>query len=359
MFKQEYQKVFSQVTASGDVYRRVLNMKQQENKKYGMKATTKVLLAAVMVCLLAVTASAAGLGKWFVSYFEQANKKELSQEQQQWVTEQEKFIGQAQTRNGWTMELRSAITDGRSGYILLGVTAPEGQDLTQMLGGSGYYGPGNDFLFKSENKVLSCSEGFFAGRVGGSWQEDGDGKNNTLHYVIDFTPELLSEEEASDLLKADVTWHIHIEDLVKGDPAEEVLAEGTWDFDFCFPAAAEPVELLAEDIQMEAPVALPGSGEERHTVTLHSVQLRALGVTASYEVSRDIIAEDMQMVYFGKDAPWTLVMKDGEEIVLTWYDTNPVQRTATFSVSAPVLTENVESLRLGDGTVIPVMQERG
>lgn len=354
MFKQEYQKTFSQVTASRDVYRRVLNMKQRENRKYGMKPTTKVLLAAVMICLLAVTASAAGLGKWFVSYFEHSGKQELSQEQQQWVTEQEKFIGQAQTRNGWTVELRSAITDGRLGYILLGVTAPEGQDLTQMLEGGGYYGPGNDFLFKSENKVLSCSKGFFAGRVGGNWQEDGDGKNNTLHYVIDFAPELLSEEEASDLLKADVTWHIHIENLVKGDPVERVLAEGTWDFDFCFPTAAEPMELLAGDMEMEAPVALPGSGEERHKVTLHSIGLRALGVTVSYEVSREIVAEDMQMVYFGKDDPWMLVMEDGEEITLTWCDTNPVQRTATFSVSAPIVTEYVKSLRLGDGTVISV-----
>lgn len=354
MFKQEYKQVFSQVTASGDVYRRVLNMKQQENKKYGMKTTTKVLLAAVMICLLAVTASAAGLGNWFVGYFERIGKKDLSQEQQLWVTEQEKFIGQTQTRDGWTVELCSAITDGRAGYILLGVTAPEGQDLTQMLEGGGYYGPGNDYLFKSDNKVLSCSEGFFAGRVGGSWQEDGDGKNNTLHYVIDLVPELLSGEEASALLEETVTWHIHMENLVKGDPAEEVMAEGTWDFDFRFPAAAEPVELLAEDVQMEAPVALPDSGEERHAVMLHSLQLRALGVTVSYEVSRDIVAEDMQMVYFGKEGPWTLVMKDGREIALTWYDTNPVQRTATFFAKEPILTENVESIRLGDGTVIAV-----
>lgn len=358
MFKQEYQNVFSQVTASGETYRRVMTMERKEHKHSALGIGTKLLLAAVMISLLAVTASAAGVKGWFSGLFEDLGGKPLSQEQRSWIDEKEYYIGQSQTQDGWSIELHSAITDGVYGYILLGITAPEERDLSEFLNSSTYYGTGNDYLPKSDNKVLSCSEGFFVGRIGSRFQDDGDGKNNTIHYVIDFVPTTMDGEGGEGgeaLLQETVTWHIHIEDLVKGFPTQEVLAEGTWDFDFHFPPAEQAVELGTA--QMQARVGIPQGEDQIAAVTLHSVQLRPLGLTVTYEVSREIVADDMQMVYFDTvpgEQGWTLVMKDGQEIALEWYDTNPLIRQTVFAVTEPILMENADHLVLGDGTCLPV-----
>lgn len=357
MFKQEYQEVFSQVTASGTTYRRIMTMKEKEQKRSALGIGTKVLIAAIMISLLAITASAAGVGSWFTRFFETVSGEPLSQEQSSWIDAQEQHIGQSQTQDGWSMELRSTITDGVSGYILLGITAPEEEDLSEFLEHTTYYGPGNDYLPKSDNKVLSCSEDFFVGRSGSRFQDDGDGKNNTVNYIIDFVPMTADGDGSEKLLREDVTWHIHIENLVKGDPIQEVLAEGSWDFDFHFPSAEQPVELVTGQVQMQARVGIPHGEDQIAPVQLHSVQLRPLGLSVTYEVSREIVPDDMQMVYFVSDPEeqsWMLVMKDGKTIDLEWYDTNPMTRQAVFSVSEPILMENVDHLLLGDGTCLPM-----
>lgn len=85
MFKDEYKATFSQVTASQDTYRRVMNMTKKNNKKpRGVGFVSKALIAAVIVSLLAVTASAAErIGIWFTQYW--GGDEKLSQEQVQFV----------------------------------------------------------------------------------------------------------------------------------------------------------------------------------------------------------------------------------------------------------------------------------
>ena len=70
MFKDDYKAAFSKVTASGETYRRVMQMTQRNNKKHRSVSGTvsKLLVAAVVVSLLAVTAAAAA-ENWFVPYF--------------------------------------------------------------------------------------------------------------------------------------------------------------------------------------------------------------------------------------------------------------------------------------------------
>ena len=60
MFKDEYKAVFSKVTASRETHRRILAMTRQTKKRRTLGGwTSKLLLAAVLVTLLAVTAGAA------------------------------------------------------------------------------------------------------------------------------------------------------------------------------------------------------------------------------------------------------------------------------------------------------------
>lgn len=84
MFKDDYKATFSQVTASQETYRRVMNMTKKNKKSHGMGFVGKALIAAVIVSLLAVTASAAErIGIWFTQYW--GGDEKLSQEQVQFV----------------------------------------------------------------------------------------------------------------------------------------------------------------------------------------------------------------------------------------------------------------------------------
>lgn len=84
MFKDDYKATFSQVTASEDTYRRVMNMTKKNKKSHGVGFVSKALIAAVIVSLLAVTASAAErIGVWFAQYF--GGDEKLSQEQVQFL----------------------------------------------------------------------------------------------------------------------------------------------------------------------------------------------------------------------------------------------------------------------------------
>ena len=69
MFKDDYKAAFSKVTASEETHRRILNMTQEKKKRRPIKGLVfRVPIAAVLVLLLAVSASAA-VQNWFVTYF--------------------------------------------------------------------------------------------------------------------------------------------------------------------------------------------------------------------------------------------------------------------------------------------------
>ena len=119
----DYKAAFSKVTASGDTYRRVMNM-ANKNRRPGSRIISKGLAAAAVISLLAVTAAAAE-NRWFLTYFSDNAEKPLDTEQVQYVEENEQSFDESQTYDGFTMELRSAITDGEKAYICLGITAPE------------------------------------------------------------------------------------------------------------------------------------------------------------------------------------------------------------------------------------------
>lgn len=365
MFEQEYRDMFSKVTASGETYRRVMDMTNRKKKRSTAGVISKVLIAAVLISLLTVTASASEVVRnWFVSYFNLASEDSLSREQVQFIEENEKHLEESQSRNGWTIELRSAIADGMKGYIMLGVTAPENISLEEILEKSQnvYYGPGNDFLPKSSDAVLSCSAypdiGGVVANIGTSWQEDGDGQSNTLNYVIDVIPDV--EWAEVDPFGSDAKWHIHIADLVYGFPEQTILAEGTWDFDFAFERDKTEIQLLAEPEKIKGWAYLPDGTEIQADVTVTSMVLRPFGVTVYYGDDSDGLDYGRTGVNFtdsdsGRD-PWYVVMKDGNKMELLTAGGNPIERYQYLEAKLPIVLENVSYLQLSDGTVISMPQ---
>ena len=81
MFKDDYKAAFSKVTASEETHRRILNMTKEHKKRRSVGGWTgKLLIAAVLVSLLAVSTSAAAQN-WCVTYFSKESEKPLSQGQ--------------------------------------------------------------------------------------------------------------------------------------------------------------------------------------------------------------------------------------------------------------------------------------
>lgn len=363
MFEQDYKAVFSKVTASEDTYRRVMNMAREKKKHRITGVVSKALIAAVLISLLAVTASASELVRnWFVSYFNSESEEPLSQEQVEFIVKNEQHLDESQTKNGWTIELRSAIADGMKGYIMLGVTAPENISLAEIPEKSQnvYYGPGNDFLPKSSDAVLSCSAypdiGGVVANIGSRWQEDGDGLSNTLNYVIDVTPDV--ELAEVDPFGSDAKWHIHIADLVYGFPEQTVLAEGIWDFDFTFEKDKAEIQLLAEPAKIKGWACLPNGTEIQAEVTVTSVTLRPFGVTVYYGDDSDGLDYGRTGVNFTDTesgrAPWYAVMKDGSKMELLSAGGNPIERYQYLEAELPIMLQNVAYLQLNDGTRIPI-----
>ena len=361
MFKEEYKAAFSKVTASGETYRRILNM---ENKKKRSPAgmLSKGLAAAVLMSLVVMTVGAAAQS-WFVSFFTKESDLPLSQNQVDFIEENEIIYDVEQIRNGWSIKLHSAITDGMKGYIMLGITAPEGVDLTDIPAEakSNYYGPGNDFLPKSENSARSCTAypDFYGvlGTIGTTWQEDGDGRNNTVNYVIDVAPDI--EWAETDPFGKDVKWKIHFENLVSGFPTQTVLAEGIWDVEFSFENHVEEKQLLTEPLKTLA-WAYPGDGAEvQAEVTLTSVVIRPFGVTVYYGDESDGLDYSRTSVSFTDSStektPWFVVMKDGSKVELHYGNSNPVERYQYLETKMPLTFNNIDYILLSDGTQIPMM----
>lgn len=140
MFKDDYKAAFSKVTASGETHRRILNMTKEQKKRRSVGGWAgKLLIAAVLVSLLAVSASAAAQN-WFVTYFSKESEKPLSQGQVEFVEEHTQDISQKQTCNGYTIELKSVLSDDYNAYVVFGITAPEGVYLDRTVK-EGYCGP--------------------------------------------------------------------------------------------------------------------------------------------------------------------------------------------------------------------------
>lgn len=362
MFKDDYKTVFSKVTASADTYRRVMDMSKETKKHHIGGLASKLLVAVALISLMTVTASASEVVRsWFVTYFSDGSVESLSQEQVDFIEENEKHLGESKVQSGWTIELRSALTDGMKGYIMLGVTAPENTSLEDIpeKSKSLYYGPGNDFLSKDENCALTCAaypDSGVIGNISSTWQEDGDGLTNTLNYVIDVTPDV--EWAEVDPFASDTGWHIHVENFVYGFPEQTVLAEGIWDFDFTFENQETEIELLAKPVKTLTWATLADGTEIQAEVTMTSVELRPFGVTVYYGDSDDAVDYERTSINFtdsmSGQTPWFAVMKDGSKTELLYADGNPIERYQYLETKLPITLGNVDYLLVADGTKLPM-----
>ena len=90
-----------------------------------------LIAAIVALMLLLVGSTVAYVNGWFTDFFEARSEEPLSPEQIEFIQDHEQIIGQTQAKEDWTIELKSAICDGETAYVIFGVTAPVDIDLEE------------------------------------------------------------------------------------------------------------------------------------------------------------------------------------------------------------------------------------
>lgn len=269
MFEQEYTEMFSRVTASDGLTRRVMNMKREKSYR-SSRTLTRVALIAAALAMMVVTVSASEMVQnWFIYFFASINRDGLNSEQVEYIEENTQIIKESQTHNGWTIELNSAIRDEKTAYIIFRIEGPENVDLSKWMDDAGNLRGQIIFGNSGMPAYLSGLDQFFdfdeyVERGGWSyyWMDDGDGKAYTVTLVFHLDPknmhddrEAFGEETVYHFRFQDIVWYwrdMEYEQKLNREkyPGQgafeytdeenrkihrwETLAEGVWEFEISF-----------------------------------------------------------------------------------------------------------------------------
>lgn len=351
----------------------IKTMNNQKRTRTFRGTAGKVLLAAAIISALTVTAFAAGQG-WFQRYFESRSEAPLTQTEADFLAEHEQPIYESQTQDGYTMTVKSAISDGRMAYINIGIRGPEGKVLskTQIPG----YDPAAPSLTPSnfETGFFEPANGELSqGKMTLTTLEDYDGLDHTQDWL------LLVEREGQLPFAPGNSWKLHIEDLiatyqdnevhkelsensgsepgtlmpVSQEDAEkllpkETLATGAWDFTINFKACdTRTIELIGDPVTAACLVELQDDVSDPRTVKITSISLSTFGAVISAD------AEFMPAFSSAAGGQYVqVVMKDGSQVRLLPGSATVGQQK--LEAERPVILDQVDYVLLMDGTQIPM-----
>lgn len=337
----------------------------------------RILIAAAIASALTVTASAAGSG-WFRQFFERTSSAPLSSSEADFLTRHEQPIYESQTRDGYTLTVKSAISDGRIAYINIGITAPEEAVIsrTEIPG----YNPAAPIL-APENfgpGMVTHGDGSpVSATVRLETLEDYDGRDNTQDWILKVEPDLQGEPLP---FGPGNEWKLHMENLVAsyqnddyqkelnerlgGDAGalaeipdgemeklmpKVVLARGNWDFTLALQACdTRTIELIGEPVTTSCIVGWKEDGTEVSAdVKITSITLGSLRATLSAETdSAPSFSSISEAKYI------QVVLKDGSQVRLRPSSASPGQ--VDLEAERPIILDNVDYLLLPDGTKLPM-----
>lgn len=363
----------------------------------------RALLIAAMIALmlLLVGCTVAYVQGWFVGFFSTKSETPLSDGQIALIEENEQTINEGESQNGWTVELRSALKDNNKAYIIIGISAPEGIDLEPEIVDNSIieqFTPGNEWPAKMPDttELVTYPAGVIPYSMQTSWQEDGDGKDNTKNYVIQIEPNMAAS--SIDPFGATAEWKLHIENIVrtyddeeykqellntkyKGDygvmftheetqriKQQEVLVEGIWDFTVTFTKenpGQDKGELLKSPIitTVEIPWRygedLWNVADVRKDITVTSILLEPFSVKVSYEPIGqgwgwpNIYFDDGDLDHNDYICA-SCILKDGSRITLhDWGNGGEgEERYKLLEPDSPIVLEEVQCIQMPDGTKI-------
>lgn len=334
-----------------------------------------VLIAAVIaVMAVSITAFAseeiAGL---FRSFFAQRSEENLTSEQIEFIDENEQTIAETQIQEDYTLELKSAITDGTMAYIILGITGPEDAILNKTVI-EGYNPDAPSISFSNlESDFLKPKNGKWLGSMSFMSEEDHDGRDNTQNLVFEILPS--AGPEGNAFFSSGTVWTLHIEDLIAtyrneayrkeleekypgtnvlldDDEGallypEVILAEGVWDFEITFgDSDCREIELLDAPITTLACTGWKADGTDVYEeVTVSSFVLRSLSASIMHNGQGVDFSNNYDRLIFA-------VMEDGSQIRLI--NISGVPGETKLIAETPIILDNVDHILLADGTKLMV-----
>ncbi len=302
----------------------------------------RMLIAAAIICLLTVTAFAAEyVGGLFVAYF-QEGRGELSDSQIGYIENNvQPGIGASQAiqaADGYQVQVRSALTDGKVAYVTVDIQAPEGADLKGKL------------AFEDPRLFPDQANGLTLAPDGSSPDAlsdctvigDSDGLAHTASVVFKITP--FAEDESAKPFDGTIQWHMVLDGLRKTVFGEEIetthLSDGVWEFDLEFKQIeTREVEFVSEPIAMKASPWL----EDSYTIDCQIVSFKLSGLGHRLEFTTEDPANQRD-TDIGDIA---IVMKDGTQLMLLRV-CNTITGSAPLSV--PIVLDEVDHILFRDGT---------
>ena len=358
-------------------------------------STRKVWLIAAVIALtlLLVGCAVAYANGWFQMIFTARSETPLSSEQIQYIQNNEQSVGQSQTIDGWTIDLKSTICDGRTGYLVFRITAPDDVDLEQYLNpptvddkrlSPGNYSVSRDRMYplsKASIGNLNEAENYMFAD-GGNWISDNDGKANSVLYCMSIRCEKLYPDKPMLLEEPfgkENTFHIRLmgitleytnlelqkeieekyagqEYLVDGEEAaglfcSDILTDEEWYFDVTFDPDNQFMELITKPVSVQAKVWRYADEKQWDTVdSLEEVQISSFRVTPfganiAFVPKSDTIGISLQL-WQDTDNEIYAVMKDGSRIKL---DLTGADATI-LQAQTPIVLSQLDYILLEDGT---------
>lgn len=370
--------------------------RQGKNKAQIKRLSTRkmwLIAAVIALTLLLVGCAVAYANGWFQQIFSARSETPLSSEQIQYIQNNEQIVGQSQTINDWTIDLKSTICDGRTGYLVFQITAPDDMDLEQYLNpptvddkrlSPGNYSVSRDRMYPlSKASIGNLNEAknyMFAD--GGNWISDNDGKANSVLYCMSIRCEKLYPNKPMLLEEPfgkENTFHIRfmgitleytnlelqkeIEEkyagqdyIVDGEEAaglfcSDILTDEEWYFDVTFDPDNQFMELINQPVSAQAKVWRYADEKQWETkdsleeVQISSFRVTPFGASISYVPKPDSIGISLKL-WQNLDDEIYAVMKDGSRIKLDLVGTD----NAVLQAETPIVLSQVDHILLEDGT---------
>ena len=370
---------------------------RQGKQKAKMKrlSTRKMWLIAAVIALtlLLVGCAVAYANGWFQQIFSARSETPLSSEQIQYIQNNEQIVGQSQTKKDWTVDLKSTICDGRTGYLVFQITAPDDVDLEQYLNpptlDDKRLSMGNDSASRKAAYSLAVasigtvdSERNYWYLASGDWVVDGDGQPNTVLFCMTIRCEKMDPSKPmllEDPFGKDVSFRIRlmgitleyknqelqreIEEkyagqtyIVDGEEAaglfcSDILTDEEWNFDITFDSDNQFIELITKPVFAQAKVWRYADEKQCDTVdSLEEVQISSfrvtpLGANISYVPKPDAIGISPRIGENVENAIYA-VMKDGSRIQLNLTGNNDT----VLQAETPIVLSQLDYILLEDGT---------
>ena len=352
-----------------------------------------LIAAVIALTLLLVGCAVAYANSWFQQIFSARSETPLSSEQIQYIQNNEQIVGQSQTMNDWTVDLKSTICDGRTGYLVFQITAPDDMDLEQYLNpptvDDKRLSMGNCSASRKAAYSLAVAS---IGTVdternywyldGGNWISDQDGQPNTVLFCMTIRCEKIDPNKPmllEDPFGKDVSFRIRLlgitleytnrelqkeieekhagqDYIVDGEEAaglfcSDILTDEEWYFDVAFDPDNQFIELITQPVSAQAKVWRYADAKQWETkasleeVQISSFRVTPFGANISYIPKPDAVGISPRL---GENVDDTIyaVMKDGSRIKLDLtgnYDT-------VLQAETPIVLSQLDYILLEDGT---------